>query len=190
MGILYIVIIAAVVLVLLFVYDKRASITSFLKTKFFKPKPLDIPKAKPKIDTDTIPNADKMKFGKAKMQEQPNPVQDDTFEVDNIFSPKDEENLKEDIDLDRLFEEMRRDEAKKNEADREAEQMPNFDNMSMEELDNLLENNFKGGQGEVGNFIPSDTSGEDLGKVIRNLPPQLKVLLASGILKRKDDDEE
>lgn len=196
-GIVIIVIIAAVVLLLLLFYDKRNSIINFFKSKVFKPKELKVPKVKkPTIDTDTIPNEDNIDYGRLKMPEQTNAQASEEFsfdDTDNIFS-SDEQDDEDDIDLDKIFEDLRIEQAKKGNKKFKSEMLdevePNFDAMSMEDLDTLLEDKFSSGRipDDLEALMPSynsNLSGEELGRAIKNLPPQLKILIASDILKRK-----
>jgi hypothetical protein len=183
---LYIVLIAALVLILLTVYDKRESIAKFFKTKVFKPKPIEIPK--PKIDPDTIPNPENIQYGQAEQQQEQQTISNN----DSIFSwQEQDEHEEEDIDLDSMFEDMRREELRQTFADTfdEQDSMPDFENMSMEELDQLLEANLKSGTSLTEFQFPSDLTGAELGNAIKNLPPQLKALMLSDVLRRKDEDK-
>lgn len=199
-GIVIIVIIAAVLLILLGVYDKRKSIINFFKEKVFKPKKIKIPKTKEKqkIDPDTMVNEDNIDYGKVESYDdaikQPEQTKiDDNAEFENIFN-QNEDDDEEDIDLDKIFEELRIEQAKKGGKKFKSELLdetePNFDFMSMEDLDSLLEDKLSKGNvpddlESISPLLNSKLTGEELGKVIKNLPPQLKILIVSDILKRK-----
>lgn len=193
----YIVIFAVVTLFLLFLYDKRSSILTFFKEKVFKPKPIKIPKIKTKnkVDPDTIPDTDKMGYGKVKYPDELQQQNAEVFQVDNIFAPKDDFD-NDDIDLDKMFEELQSQSISENSKRRDPNDltnMPDFDSMSLNDLDNLLENSLgRNNMDDFGSYLPnsgSDISGEEIGKMLKNLPPQIKVLIASDILKRKDFDD-
>lgn len=102
------------------------------------------------------------------------------------------ENLQEqeEIDIDKMFEDLRRKQVDENIFDET--QYPNFDDMSMSELDSFLEQSFDDydmnsyGKSALGNYgYDDDLTGEELGKVLKGLPRQIKILLLSDILKRK-----
>lgn len=199
-GIFIIVVVATVALLLLVIYDKRNSVIKFFKEKIFKPKEIKLPEneEKPKLDTDLVPNEEKIDYGELKKAEQKvetaTPTIHENNEEENIFGGSEFEDDDDEIDLDKIFEDLRQEQAKKGDKRFKSEMLeevePNFDSMSMEELDSLLEDNLS--KGNVPNDLESyfssnnsNLSGEELGKAIKNLPPQLKMIILNDIFKKK-----
>lgn len=192
-GIFIIVVVATVALLLLVVYDKRNSILKFFREKVFKPKEIKLPKyeEKPKMDTDLIPDEGKLNYGdlqstpqNAKQNQSPQ-----TDNEDNIFGGVFEED-DDDIDLDQMFEELRQRAGsnRKFKSEMLDENVTlNFNDMSMDDLDDLIEDQFsKRRPSEANNYLPSgNLTGEELGKAIKNLPPEIKMILLNDILKKK-----
>lgn len=196
---IFIVVGIALFLFLVFIFlDKGKNIfKKFKKTKTKKEKPVKEKKEKKnkqqktqnqdeKVDYDTTIKQENVEYGK----EISPAVQDVQTEVVSKKLFVDEQPEQEEIDLDKMFEELRRQESASPNA--EYEQMPNFDDMSMAELDSFLEQSFDeqnlslNGRNALDIYGYDDNlSGEELGRVLRNLPKQIKILILSDILKRK-----
>lgn len=145
------------------------------------PKPKD-EKPKPKDDPDKQIKEDNLKLGNFK---DPKPLENqDAVEPENFYALK----KKEEIDLDKIYENLRREETRRYERKYQSDfldpiDVPNFDKMSIDELDEFMEKAFAGDDQPRS----SGLSGEELAKAIKNLPPQIKIMLFTDILKRKDD---
>lgn len=190
--------IALVLFVGFIIIDNRKTIFEKLKKfkpKFSFPKKEKIEKEKPqpnkvekKEDPDSQIKEENIQYGKIEV---PKDLKQTDSKLENFYASK----KKEEIDLDKMFEEFRREETKENEKKYESDfldsaDIPNFNSMSLGELDDAIEQNFssidKNTKDSLSSFGYSNSmSGEELGKLIKNLPPEIKVLIATDILKRK-----
>ena len=186
-------IIAGVALLILLVFvflDKGKNI--FKKNKLPKVKKevkenkMDKESSQDNVDYDTVIKEENVEYGKEPEEQVLNVEAEQTPEklfVENVSE-------QEDIDIDKIFEELRRKQVDENIF--EETQFPNFDDMSMSELDSFLEQSFDdsdmglSGKKVLGSYGYDDNlTGEDLGRALKSLPRQIKVLLLSDILKRK-----
>lgn len=199
-AILTIVLFAAAGLFLLFVYDKRSSLVTFFKQKVFKPRPVKLPKIKePKDITKEVKKpgevqAENLSFGEFKMPEdKPKVAQEESFFGNTVFLQEEFEDDEEDFDIDKMLaeiEEERRETSVKNYASDlfGTNNLPDFDSMSINDLDSLLEESIDSGYEGYNEYLPSyddDLSGEELGEVIKSLPKSIKILIMDDIFKRK-----
>jgi hypothetical protein len=200
-GIVYIVLFAAASLILLILYDKRNSIINFFKQKRtekvkVKPsvvkQPVDVTK---KHDSDKDIKQDNISYGSFKMQEDEEETlqeKDEWSEADTIFTPLTREDEdQDDFDIEQMLREIeleqREEASKRYESDSlDPQDLPDFDNMSMAELNRILEDDMT----TTSSFgLPlsdkDNLSGEVLGEYVKNLPHAVKILIATDIFKRK-----
>lgn len=209
-------IIIIIVAVLLFagfiIYDKRKFIMDKIKQrtpKAHKEKPQKEPKTKTSkdkekspdnqtklesVDYDTMVVEENVEYGK----------EPDSFDnytqnnYENIFSvPETKNEHEEDIDIDKLFEELKKQDeenSRKYKSDKLSQiyETPNFDKMSIDDMDDFLQKSFSfddlssNNKNYVEDFgYRSNLSGKELGKMIKNLPPEIKALIITDILKPK-----
>lgn len=183
--------ISALAFVLLVLFDKRSFVVAFFKKIFIKPKKLKIPKTQdlPKIDTDEIPLTENLELGKPfsfnKVEDE---KEEEVFDVGNLFSNKDSESKDEEIDIDDLIMKMRQDENKRVDQQNLAEffdfDTQDFKNMSMEEMDNIIESKLIDSK-DKNDYIPQNLTGEELGQYIKKLPLEIKIMLLGDVLKKK-----
>lgn len=199
-GIFYIVIFAAVGLILLLIMDKRKSIVAFLKEKVFKPRPIKVPKVKdePEKTKEKEPESTgKLGYGdfsKVPIEEEKPQVKPKFFD-NNLFGDNDDIDFEEDdddMDIEKILKDIEAQESsqlnKKFQSDSLDQQLPDFENMSLSDLNSLLESSLEGDYNvDFGQFgaMDDDLSGEELGEIIKKLPRPIKVLIASDILKKK-----
>lgn len=205
-GWLIIVLISIVLFVGFIIYDKRKFIADKIK-KIFK-KPLKKEK-EPKVKQP------KEKVVKQKKQKQPKkkktqPEQETTEEIidydkmvleDNIvygqepviqqnpmFTTEEETN-NEDIDIDELFEQIRRQES---ELNQQSSQSNNFDTFNNDDFDEFFENEFsfddfsdsaKDSFRKMG--YDKNLTGKELGEMIKSLPSEIKAIIITDLLKPK-----
>ena len=137
-----------------------------------------------KIDYDTVIKEENIEYGK---EPETNMKIADMEEPLKLFAEDDSEQ--DEIDLDKIYEELRRKETDFNSF--ENSQIPNFEDISMSELDSFLEQSFNdidvnSFDGELNSYgYDKNLTGEELGRVLKNLPRQVKILLLSDVLKRK-----
>ena len=188
------------------IFDKRKFIAEKLKKmptpkikkekKEKQPKPVKEKKSKQKevveevktepIDYDKVINEENVVFGYEP------PVQE-TFVDEN----RQEHNNDEDIDLDELFEQLRQADVENSQKYKDnkyntPKYMPDFDEISNDELDYFLENSFSFDdmsdniKSPLENYGESKSlSGAELGNMIKSLPPEIKAIIISDILKPK-----
>lgn len=204
-AILIIVLIAALGLVLLFIYDKRNSIIDFFKNKVARPKKIKLPKIKePKDiskrkDSDKEVKPDNISYGEFTTTEEFKPVQkeevfNDEYFGNTIFDEVEEEE--DDFDIDKMLAEIE-DERRETDIKSYGENildgpsLPDFNSMSINDLDSLLEDSLDSSSsfGNFKNYLPAydddELSGEELGEVIKSLPRSIKILIISDIFNRK-----
>ncbi len=197
-----IVLFAAVGLLLLFLYDKRSSLITFFKEKVFKPKPVKLPKVKqPKDitkqkDQDKEIKSDNISYGSfelPKEEVQETEKKEPSFFGNTIFDPVMHEDDDDDFDIDKMLSEIE-DERRETDIKTYASEildgayLPDFDSMSIGDLDSLLEDNFDSDYVTYGNYLPAlddELSGEELGEVIKSLPKSIKILIINDIFKKK-----
>lgn len=192
-GWIIIVLIAFVLFVGFIVFDKRKillekikKIFKFEKIKVNKEKKDNKPKpvvVEEKQDYDTMIDQSNVKLG-----------QDITISAPEEVKSK---NV-EDIDLDKLFEELEKPdhESSQKYKDEKFNSENSFfsarENMSLYEMNDFLENSFSmekissKNQNILEDYgIDSRLSGKELGDMIKSLPPQIKAIIISDILKPK-----
>lgn len=203
-----IVLFAAIGLVLLLVYDNRSFIITFFKEKIFKPKPIKLPKTKKSKDTfdekileekprdpDTEIKPENISYGSFTLPEEKqvqDKPQEQVFFGNTIFDSEFSDN-EDDFDIDKMLAEI---EDERRETDSktygseifDGEYLPDFSEMSIGELDTILEDSIGSDYGDYQNYLPTweeDLSGEELAEAIKSLPRSIKILLISDIFKRK-----
>lgn len=198
----YVVIFAAVCLFLLIIYDKRSLITDSIKKALQQKKPSKPPVIKQtadvtkKQDTDKEIKQENLSYGSFKMQddssvENQTKTQDDSYYGDTIFTPlitesEDDFNIEE--MLKEIEDEKREEVSRRYESDNlDPRELPDFDSMTLSELNSILEDDMGSNISSFGNVSNSidGLNGEELGEYIKNLPRAIKVIIATDILKRK-----
>ena len=202
-GWLILIFIAVALFVGFIIFDKR---------KFLLEKLKNILKIKPKVKKETEEKIKKEKISKKnKKQDIPKEEKQDydtmvdqgNLTIGKNFEPEIDtknENFvddlqQDDIDLDKLLDELEkadRDSVQKYKDDRfnkESEAFKNAESLSLDEMNDLLENSFANdtsSRNQLGKYgINTNLSGKELGDAIKNLPPQIKAIIISDILKPK-----
>lgn len=192
-----IIVIALAVFALFIVYDKRKSIVAFFKSKFKKSKKEVAPKEppqKPKEDPDTQVLQENLQIGGDEVpQVKPLDIADLPVFSDDEFQPVQiNDEFDADIDLDKLFEELKQadlDNSNKYKSSKLGE--TDFDDISLDDMDEFLESiNYdrlsNKTQKSLHNYgYGNQLTGKELGEAIKNLPPQIKAIIISDILKPK-----
>lgn len=202
MGIIVLVIIALIGVFAFLICDKGKLIASKLKEhkikdKALKEKPVKEKSVKSKkekkekeelpqddsqqVDYDTMIKEDNVEFNK-----EPLPSEIVSYDLVNqpskLFVEPDEN---EDIDLDKMFEELNMNSYKKNDLEQDPDDL---DAMGFNDMDAFIEQSYieNNDNGVFGNYgLEEDLTGAELGNAIRNLPKSVKVLIISEFLKRK-----
>lgn len=215
-GWIYIVLIALLLFAGFIIYDKRKFIVEKIKKykfpKIKKEKIVKEKKEKPVKEKAKVVKEKKVKQ-KENIEVKQEPVDYDKIVVeDNVifgYEPPATEkkaedltlpennDLDEDIDLDKLFEQLRQADAENSQKYREnrynePKYMPDFNEISNDELDYFLENSFSFDDvsDNIRNPLQSygqnkSLSGAELGNMIKQLPPEIKAIIISDILKPK-----
>lgn len=170
------------------VYDKRSVILSKLKTPKIKEKKQKTVKEKPEKQSDKVEVQNESSVEEPKQEDpykfdnfpQQSPIQEEDFGQDFY-----EDNIEEEeaFDIDKILEEIKME---------EMQSKKNFDDLSMSDLDDVLEDTFDDARLSRNSLSAlndygynEEISGEELGQMLRNLPKPIKILLLSDILKRK-----
>lgn len=209
-AILIIVLIATIGLVLLFLYDKRHHIINFLKEKAFKAKTKKVQYIEPEKDIskqkdpDTEVKPENISYGNFSFSEEIKEVDEkdsdlkvkekrESFFGNTIFDPdtyEDDDDDEMDISqmLEEIEEERRKSSIKRYASDiLEDEILPDFESMSIGELNDFLEEEIDSDIAIYRNYLQNDDdlSGEELGEALKNLPRSIKILIVTDIFNRK-----
>lgn len=200
-GWLILVFIAVALFVGFVIFDKRKFLLEKLKKILkIKPKAKKTKTEKPK--KQKISKKSKQTAPKEEKQDYDTMVDQDNLTVGKVYEPQTDkknefvDDLKQDdIDLDKLFAELEkadRDSVQKYKDDRfnrDNEFVKDADSMSLDEMNDFLENSFANdsqSRNQLGRYgLNANLSGKELGDAIKNLPPQIKAIIISDILKPK-----
>jgi len=200
-GWLILVFIAVALFVGFVIFDKRKFLLEKLKKILkIKPKAKKTKTEKPK--KQKISKKSKQTTPKEEKQDYDTMVDQDNLTVGKVYEPQTDpknefvDDLKQDdIDLDKLFAELEkadRDSVQKYKDDRfnrDNDFAKDADSMSLDEMNDFLENSFANdsqSRNQLGRYgLNANLSGKELGDAIKNLPPQIKAIIISDILKPK-----
>lgn len=191
-GLIILVLIVLVIFICFIVFDKRKVLMEKIKKIFtlnFKDRvkkekstenkeKIKSEEKKDNIDYDTEINQDNFELGK----------EPENFALETNATAQNSEE----IDLDKLFEELEQADKQsvqkyRDEKDKFASQFKSDDGkISLDEINDFLENSFESNSAKYGKYgIDNNLTGKELGEAIKNLPPQIKAIIVSDILKPK-----
>lgn len=207
-GWLILIFIAMALFVGFIIFDKRKFLLEKIK-KILKIKPKVKQEKKEKLNKEkkkekvSKKNKKQHDAHKEEKQDYDTMVDQDNLMVGKVFEPEVNDtntefvdNLHEDdIDLDKLLAELEKadhESAQKYKDDKFNEDsnfFKNADNLSLDEMNDFLENtltNDTSSRNHLGKYgLNTNLSGKELGDAIKNLPPQIKAIIISDILKPK-----
>ncbi len=201
-GWLILIFIAVALFVGFIIFDKRKFLMEKLK-KILKIKPRVKKEKKEKPKKEKVSKKSKQQVPKEEKQDYDTMVDQDNLTIGKTFEPEASHTNAEfvddlhedDIDLDKLLAELEKadhDSVQKYKDDKfnqDSEFFKDADSMSLDEMNDFLENSFandSSSRNQLGRYgLNTNLSGKELGDAIKNLPPQIKAIIISDILKPK-----